>query len=411
MTGHAVLLLRRALDAAIAAARPERWLAAELEGLVRPRGRTGVLALGKAAVPMARVVAEKLRGSWDGLAVTVAGESAPVPGFTVLEGAHPIPDARSLAAGEAALAFAAGTGPDDRLLVLISGGASAMACAPITGVTLETKAALTRVLLASGATIGEINTVRRAVSRLKGGGLARAARGTVLTLAVSDVPDDALHDIGSGPAVASPTGADEALDVLRRHAPALVRDLATPMRVHGANLGPAPVATAQVAFRPGDALAAVAALLQAEGWPADNRGQVAGEARDVAASHAGLVGGGRQAILSGGELSVSLGEGPRGRGGRNQEYLLALAIALAGREDVWALAADTDGQDGSEPVAGAWIDPALLTCLDVVEARADLARHDAFGFFQRHGRVIETGPTGVNVGDLRLILVDPQALA
>ena len=410
MTGHTALL-RRAFDTAVESARPERWLSPQLVGLVPPRGRTRVLALGKAAVSMARVVTEKLRGSWEGLAVAVAGEGAPVPGFTVMEGAHPIPDGRSLAAGEAALAFAAATGPDDRLLVLVSGGASAVACAPIDGVTLEAKAALTRALLASGASIGEINTVRRAVSRLKGGGLARVARGPVLTLAVSDVPDDALHDIGSGPAVASPTGVDEALEVLGRHAPGFPGDLEAPMRAHAASLGPAPVAAARVVFRPADALAAVAALLQAEGWPTDNLGPVAGEARAVADVHAAVVGGARRAILSGGELSVSLGEGPRGRGGRNQEYLLAFAVALAGRADVWALAADTDGQDGSEPVAGAWIDPALLTGLDVVEARADLARHDAFGFFQRHGRVIEIGPTGVNVGDLRLILVDPQALA
>ena len=222
----------------MAAAQPERWLADDLDRVAAPQGVLRVLAIGKAAGSMARVAAARLIARFDGLAIVPPDEQEPIPGFRVIAGSHPVPDAASVAAGEAALAFASETRPEDRLIVLVSGGASAMACAPIDGVALATKAALTRVLLASGADIAEINTVRRALSRLKGGGLARASRGSVLTLAMSDVPDDALYDIGSGPAVASPTDVEDALAVLRRRAATFRSALEAPLRAHAARLGP-----------------------------------------------------------------------------------------------------------------------------------------------------------------------------
>ena len=405
-------LPRRTFDAAVAAADPDRWLKPAIAALERPAGRVKVLSLGKAAIPMARTFAGAFDGRWAGLAVAPSGEGAPVEGFRVLEGAHPVPDERSLAAGEAALAFAAGGGPEDLLLVLISGGASAVACAPIAGVPLHRKVETTRRLLASGASIAEINTVRRACSRLKGGGLLRATQaGRVLTIAMSDVPGDGLADIGSGPAVPNPTNAQDAIAVLRSRAPDLAAPLAQAMRIHAAKS--AAVRTpwrAEVGFRIGDAAEAAFAHLRGRGVEAHLLGAIAGDAAQTASVHAGRLAAG-QSLVSGGELSVPVPDGASGRGGRNQHYLLALAIGLAGRGDVWALAADTDGKDGSSDAAGAWVDPALLGELDVEEAHAALAAFDAHGFFERHGRLLRTGPTGVNVGDLRLALVDPPVRA
>lgn len=402
-------LLHDAFQACVDAARPQRWLPPALEALEPPAGRVVVLALGKAAPAMAEAFAGAWDGPYAGLVVAPRGEGRPVPGFTVLEGAHPVPDATSLRAGQAALAFATGAGPADLLLVLVSGGASAMACAPVAGVSLDRKAEATRRLLASGADISEINAVRRAASRLKGGGLARASRAArVVTLAMSDVPGDVTSDIGSGPAVASPTTAADAVEVLRRYAPDLAERMEGPMRGHEQVAGPIRAEIqASVAFHMEDALDAAESLLRAHGWPVDRLGVLRGEARATGAEHARLCAApSRNAILSGGELTVDLAAAP-GRGGRNQQYLLSLAQALAGRTHVWALAADTDGRDGSAPAAGAWIDPAMLGALDAAEAARALDACDAHEVFRRHDRLVETGATGVNVGDFRLILVGP----
>lgn len=399
-------LLRSVFEAAVAAADPRLWLTPEIRALRTPEGAVRALALGKAAVSMAEAFAAAYEGAWSGLAVAPAGGGRPVTGFTVVEAAHPVPDSRSLAAGEAVLAFAKAAGPDDILLVLISGGASALACAPIPGVSLAAKAEATRRLLASGAAIGEINAVRRALSRLKGGGLARATgAGRVLTLAMSDVPGDGLADIGSGPATPSPTGPAEALAVLRRHAPDLAEGLAGPIEAWAAGAGPV---RARIEGRVGLALDGVvrasAAALAIQGWPVDQLGALTGDVAGAVDRHLRRLASGRRcAVVSGGELTVAVGDAA-GRGGRNQHFLLSLAVELAGRRDVWALAADTDGKDGSSNAAGAWVDPALLSVLDVAEAKAALAAFDAHGFFARHGRLIQTGPTGVNVGDLRVML-------
>lgn len=404
-------LLFDALLAAVDAARAERWLPPALAAVERPRGLTRALAVGKAAAEAAAVFAACWGAPHQGLMIAREDAEA-APGFAVMTGAHPVPDARSLAAGEAALAFAAEAGPDDLLLVLVSGGASAMMSAPVAGLDLATKAALTRALLASGAPISELNAVRRACSRVKGGGLLRATgAGRVVTLAVSDVPGDVLADIGSGPAVPNATGVEDALNVVRRRAPEFLARLRSllaappPASRH-------PQVEARVVFRPADTLEAAAAVLRAKGVPVETLGaDLSGEARRIGERHAGLAAAGApRALLSGGELEVALPAGaPHGRGGRNQEYLLGLAAALAGRADVWALAADTDGRDGTAPTAGAWLDPGLLAGLDVGPARDALAEHDAHGFFAARGRVLETGPTGVNVGDFRVLLVDPVA--
>lgn len=400
-------LLRQAFDAAVEAARPQAWLAEPLRELGSSPGGLYVVALGKAAVPMAEVVARATTGGWKGLAVTPAGTARPVDGFTVLEASHPVPDGASLAAGEAALALAGQAGPQDTLLVLVSGGASALACAPIPGVTLAAKAEVTRRLLASDAAIGEINAVRRALSRLKGGGLARATgAGRVVTLAMSDVPGDGLADIGSGPGVPSPTGAAEAVAVLERFAPDLAAALTAPIADWSASLPPIRTRTeGRAAFPLDGGVRAAESTLALRGWPVEQLGVLTGDVPGAVERHRRRLGQGRRALVSGGELVVSVPREAPGRGGRNLHYLLTLAVELAGRTDVWALAADTDGIDGSSDAAGGWIDPELLRDLDVDAARTALAAFDAHGFLDQKRRLIRIGATGVNVGDLRVLLV------
>lgn len=410
---HKVQLLRRAFDAAVTAASPGVWLADPIQGLrlpIRnPASGVQVIALGKGSIAMVEAIPAFVPFGWRGLVVTPHGTARPVDRCEVLEAGHPVPDTASLAAGEAALARAAEATPDDILLLLLSGGASALACAPIPGVSLAAKAEVSRQLLGSGASIGELNTVRRALSRLKGGGLARATRASrVVTLAMSDVPGDVLADIGSGPGVPSPTGVEEALAVLHRFAPELVDELRPPMQAWAASQASITTPTeARVGFPIDGGVRAAASALAQRGWAVERTGVLTGGIAVAVQAALTHLAGGRRAVVSGGELSLAVPGGASGRGGRNQHYLLSLAVALAGRTDVWALAADTDGIDGSSDAAGAWIDPALLGALDRAEAAAALAAYDAHGFFERHGRLIRTGPTGVNVGDLRIALVQP----
>lgn len=397
------LQLSDAFGYALDAAEPARWLApalakAGIDGPVR------VLALGKSAVAMAEAFVALGGRPTAGLAVTVAGTGRAVDGFEILESAHPVPDERSLRAGEAVLAFAAATAADETLLVLVSGGTSALVCAPIAGVSLEEKAALTRSLLASGAAIGDINRVRRALSRVKGGGLLRATgRARVVTIAQSDVPGDRLDQIGSGPSVEAVADPEAAIALLHRCAPAQETALAGPIREQARRASPIQARwTAMVGFGIEDGARAAARFL----GDARNLGVFETDAAVAASAHREAIeAGGAGVYVSCGELSVAVPALATGRGGRNQHFLLNLAVELAGRSDVWALAADTDGVDGSSDAAGATLDPDLLATLDVGEARAALANFDAHGFFARHGRLIETGPTGVNVGDLRMVLV------
>jgi hydroxypyruvate reductase len=357
-----------------------------------------------------------------GLAVTRHGYARPTRLVRMVEAGHPVPDEAGLVAARDTLALADMATADDLVLVLLSGGASANWIAPAPGLSLAEKQAVTRSLLACGASIGEINTVRKHLSRLKGGRLAaRAFPATTLTLAISDVPGDDPAVIGSGPTTADPSTLADARAIIARYRldlpRAAVRALDDP-----ANETPKPGADAvsaasfQLIARPADALAAAEAAIRAAGYePVLLGDRLEGEARDVAAAHAALARdlqrqGRRAVLISGGELTVTLAG--KGCGGPNQEYALALAVALAGAPGIAALAADTDGTDGgrgrADDPAGAIIDPATLSRARELglDPAAFLADNDSTGFFERLGDLVQPGPTYTNVNDFRAILID-----
>ncbi|MFP3921293.1 MAG: glycerate kinase [Dichotomicrobium sp.] len=413
-------------EAAVARALPARCL----PGLFpdRPAGRLVVIACGKAGASMARVAEQHYAGAiaegrYEALAVTRHGYGVALEHTQLIEAGHPVPDEGSLKGAEAALELADGAGTDDLVLVLLSGGASAVCAAPVAGLTLQGKQDLTRALLRSGATIGEINCVRKHLSRFKGGRLAAAAApARIVTLAISDVSGDAPDAIGSGPTAPDPTTLADARAVLARYgiapSPAVDAALNDP-----ANETPKP---GDSAFAKSDyVLAATAAQsLEAAAQKAQDLGyrpvilgdRLEGEARDLAAAHARQArdvqtSGGRTALLSGGEVTVTLrGDG---HGGPNQEYALALALALDGAPGIQALAADTDGSDGG---TGAFDDPAgaiidWTTLKRAREANLDpatfLQNNDSQMFFSDLGDLLVTGPTHTNVNDFRAILIDP----
>jgi len=412
---------------AVAAAHPATFLPPLLPA--PPQGRIVLLAAGKAAGSMAEV-AERVyldeRGlapeRLTGVAVARHGYGRPTRAVEMVEAGHPIPDAAGLAAAERALTFADAAGSDDLVLVLMSGGASANWIAPAAGISFADKQAVTRALLKCGAHIGEINTVRKHLSRIKGGRLARHAfPAKVVTIAVSDVPGDDPAVIGSGPTVPDPSTLLQARAIVAKYG-LVVPDAVTRALADAANETPKPGdavfarTSVTLAARPADALRAAEAAAKAAGFEVVSLGdRVEGEAREVAAAHAQLArelqaAGRRAVILSGGELTVTIRG--QGRGGPNQEYALALAIALAGVPGVTALAADTDGTDGG---AGAATDPAGAVIDGHTAARAKnggldpaafLADNDSTGFFKRAGGLLETGPTYTNVNDFRAIVVD-----
>ena len=360
-----------------------------------PTGRTIVLALGKGAVPMARAVEERWRGPLSGLAVTHHAAAAPLNRIEVLAASHPVPDRTSVIAAERLLRLASQAGPEDLVLVLLSGGASALACLPSEGLSLEAKRKLTSDLLRSGADIHEINCVRRHLSRIKGGRLALAAApARLLTLAISDVFQDRPEDIGSGPTVADPTLVEEAKAVLRDCG------IEPPEDGWSESAKSVPGEYCIIA-RGRDALEAAGAAAERLGYRA-RLVECVGEARDVGREHGRLA---RdmapgEALISGGELTVTVrGDG---KGGPNQEYALAAALATAGDGHVAGLAADTDGIDGHGEAAGAFFDG--RTAASRRKAEAALAANDSGGFFDRNGGLFVTGPTGTNVNDLRIIL-------
>ena len=429
MQSHAArALLRRLFDAAVAATHPDRCLPPALPP-APPRGRIIVLAAGKAAGSMAeaaerhyldrlKLVPERIGG----IAVTRHGYGRPLRRIEMIEAGHPVPDETGLAAAARTLALAEAAGGDDLVLVLMSGGASANWAAPADGISFEDKRALTRALLASGATIGEINTVRKHLSRIKGGRLAvRAAPARVVALAISDVPGDDPSVIGSGPTVPDVTTLADARAVLARRnieVPAAVATALNDPRNESPKPGDPAFAASElkIVARPADGLEAAAAAARAAGIePLLLGADIEGEAREVATDHARralvLARAGRRAVLlSGGELTVTI-KG-RGRGGPNQEYALALAMALRGAEGISALAADTDGTDGgagkTDDPAGAFADPTTLTrahALGLDPARF-LADNDSGAFFERLGDLLRTGPTRTNVNDFRAVLVD-----
>jgi hydroxypyruvate reductase len=418
MIADAPGLLRAAFDAAVAAADP----APALRDWPLPdvRGRIAMIALGKGAARMAIAMQPRLRPGDEMLIVT--GHDQPLgdaTGLPVVRAGHPLPDSGSLAAADQALALAKGLGEADLLLLLISGGASAMMWRPPAGVGLDGIVALNRILLHSGLPIGAMNCVRRHLCGVKGGRLAAAAwPAACWTLAASDVAGDALGDIGSGPGIGDATTLGEAAALVRDRAlpAAIARALADP-----ANESPFPedprLARAQSAVitSPAKALAAAEAVLAAAGCHIVSLGaEVAGEAAEVGAAHAArlraLAEDSRPvALLSGGETTVTLSRND-GRGGRNKAYLLAAMRNLAGFAPGWGLAADTDGIDGSEDDAGAWFGPDSLA--KIAAAGADAAALEtvqrSYDAFALAGTLIRTGATGVNANDLRILLAMPE---
>jgi hydroxypyruvate reductase len=412
--------LARLFDAAVAAAEPRAALAGHLPG--RPAGRTVVIGAGKGAAQMAAAFEALWDGPLGGVVVTRYGYAAPCDRIRVLEAAHPVPDAAGLAATDALTAAVSGLGPDDLVVALICGGGSALLPAPPAGLTLADEAALNAALLASGAPISAMNAIRKQVSRVKGGRLAALAHpARVVSLVVSDVPGDDPAQVASGPTVpdASDRAAARALVAAHR--------IALPERV-AAFLDDAPedaphpdepafardavrvIASARLS------LEAAAAVAEAEGVPAAILSdRMEGEAREVGRVQAAIA---REiaergrplappvVLLSGGETTVTLGQGG-GRGGRNTEFLLSFALAAEGVGGLAALAADTDGIDGSEDNAGAFADGASAARLRAAghDPAAALAAHDAWGAFDALGDLFVPGPTGTNVNDFRAILI------
>lgn len=379
--------------AGVAACLPERVVPAHLPE--PPAGRTWLLALGKAAVPMAQAVEMRWRGPLEGLAVAPHGSPGRLERIELVTAAHPVPDEASVAAAERLLGLARSAGPDDLVLVLLSGGASALACLPGDGLPLTAKRDVTARLLRCGAAIGEINCVRRHLSRFKGGRLGLAAApARLVTLAISDVVGDAPEDIGSGPTAADATTTGEAKRILARHG------IADP----GAGWSETAKAVGgeyRIVARGRDALEAAAEQAKALGY-APHVLECEGEARQVGREHAKLAlrSPAGTAIISGGELTVAVAGS--GTGGPNQEYALAAALRLAGRGGIFGLAADTDGMDGNSEAAGAFFGGG-----DESGAEAALEANDSGRFFRDRGALFVTGPTGTNVSDLRIILVAP----
>jgi hydroxypyruvate reductase len=419
-------LLESLFRTAVGVAQPSHCLPPNLPKPPQ-HGRLVLLAAGKAAGAMTEVaerhyLAQIAPDRLSGVAVTRYGYGRPTRQIPVIEAGHPVPDEAGLSGAERALALADAAGEHDLVLVLLSGGASANWIAPATGISLAEKQATTRAILRSGAHIGEFNCIRKHLSRIKGGRLAqRAHPATVTTLSISDVPGDDPAVIGSGPTVPDPTTLQDARDIVRRFGLELPAAVSRAL-ADAANETPKPgdkifAKTAyRIVARPADSLRAAQTLAAEAGYECLMLGdRLQGEAREVAAEHAGLARklraeGRRAAILSGGELTVTLRG--NGRGGPNQEYALALAIHLAGESGISALAADTDGTDGGrgrpDDPAGAFVDPTTLRRAKAVglDPAAFLADNNSTGFFNGIGDLFTPGPTFTNVTDFRAIVVE-----
>ena len=413
-------LLHRLFDAALQAADPYELIAPHLPP--PPKGRTLVLGAGKAAARMAEAVERHWPGQLEGLVVTRYGHGAPTRRIEVVEAGHPLPDEAGEAAARRMLQLAQALGPDDLAICLVSGGGSALLSLPAPGIGFEEKRAINKVLLRSGAPIGEMNRVRRHLSAIKGGRLALACHpARVVTLVVSDVPGDDPAVVASGPTVPDGSSGADALAILDQYgiaASSAVRTLlADPLLAAPRPDDPRLAGNAvHVIVTAQQSLDAAAEVARAAGYtPLILSASLEGEAREVAMVHAAIarqvVQHGQPArapcvILSGGETSVTLRG--QGRGGRNAEFLLALALALDGLSGVHALAADTDGIDGSEDNAGAWLAPDTLAAALALglDARARLLDNDGYGFFAAVKQLIVTGPTRTNVNDFRAIVID-----
>ncbi|QYZ70491.1 glycerate kinase type-2 family protein [Neotabrizicola shimadae] len=410
-------LLRALFDKAVEVADPMRSLARHLPP--RPSGRVVVVGAGKASARMAEAV-EAEWGPCEGLVITRYGYGRPTKGIEIVEAAHPVPDAAGLAATARMLELLQGLGEGDFVLALISGGASALLVAPAEGVSLAEKQAVNAGLLASGAPISQMNTVRKHLSRVKGGQLAAAAfPARVLALLISDVPGDDPAFIGSGPTVGDTSTAAEARAILQRWSvpvpPSVLAALDRPTGV----IAPGDERLARVENRlyaaPSQSLAAAAEMARGMGLDVRLLGDaLEGEAREVAAAQAKQarairaamrIGDAPVLLLSGGELTVTRrGDGV---GGPNAEFCLALALALDGAAGIHAIACDTDGVDGAADVAGAIIGPETLVRAQALgmSPTESLARNDAHGFFGALGDQVVTGPTLTNVNDFRAVLI------
>jgi glycerate 2-kinase len=412
--------LRAIFDGAVAAADPRRMLAAHLPA--KPRGRCVVVGGGKSAALMAAA----LEAAWpdvalEGTVVTRYGHAVPTKRIEVIEAAHPVPDANSERGARRLLERVRGLGPDDLVLALISGGGSALLTLPAPGLTLADKQTVNRALLASGATIGEMNAVRKHLSAIKGGRLAAAAApAPVVTLAISDVPGDDPAVIASGPTVPDPTTFAEARAVLARHGITPPQPVAAHLAA-GMQETPKPgslphasfrlIATPMMALARGAEIAhdlGLAPLILGDALEGEAREAgtlMAGIARSVSAHAAPLPA--PAVLLSGGETTVTIGAGPAGRGGRNTEFLLGLAVALQEASQIWAIAGDTDGIDGTEDAAGAIVSPDTLRRArgQGIDPRAVLDAHDSYTLFDVLGDLVRTGPTLTNVNDVRAVLI------
>ncbi len=421
MTEHPRALLRRLFDAAVASAQPARCVPPHLPE--PPVGRLIVIGAGKASAAMARAVEDHWRGELTGLVVTRYGHAVPCQHVEIVEAAHPVPNAAGMDAARRLLALVERLSADDLVLCLISGGGSALLPLPLEGLTLADEQAVNRALLRSGASIREVNCVRRHLSAIKGGRLGAACHpARVLNLLISDVPGDDPVDIASGPTVADPTTCADALVIIRRYGidvPEGVLDVLRSGR--GESVKPGDPRLAGVETRliatPQLALEAAARVVREVGLAAHILGDaIEGEAREVGKVIAGIA---RQVarrgepfappsvLLSGGETTVTVRGS--GRGGRNVEFLLAMGLALDGHPGIHALAADTDGVDGQEEIAGAYLAPDSLArawALGIHPADS-LANNDGHSFFAALGDAVVTGPTLTNVNDFRAVLILP----
>lgn len=412
-------LLRRMFDSAVAAADPARTIPCNLPA--SPRGRTVVVGAGKASAAMARAFEQSWTGELSGLVVTRYGHGVPCRRIEVVEASHPVPDAAGEKAARRILEAVQGLGPDDLVVALISGGGSVLLAAPAEGLTLADKQAVNRALLASGASIDEVNCVRKHISAIKGGRLAAAAHpARLVTLVISDVPGDDPAVIASGPTVADPTTFADALRILAKYGISKPRVVLEQLKASHeetpkpgdprlANTGARIIATPQASL-----LAAAEVAMRCNILPVILGDAIEGEAREVARAMAGIA---QQVVryqqpvpapcvlLSGGETTVTVRG--RGRGGRNVEFQLSLALALRGMPNIWGIAADTDGVDGAEEIAGAIVAPSTLQRAAALGMRPAemLANNDGHSFFEALKDQVITGPTLTNVNDFRAILI------
>lgn len=402
--------------AAVAAAQPSKVIAQHLPA--KPKGRVIVVGAGKASAAMAAAFEKAWRGKVEGLVVTRYGYSVPTKHIEVVEAAHPVPDVAGQTAASRMLQLVQGLTKDDLVIALMSGGGSSLLSLPALGLTLEEKQEVNAALLKSGAPIAEMNVVRKHLSTIKGGRLAQAAfPARVVSLIISDVPGDDISAVASGPTVVDPSTFAQARAIVAKYG----LDLPAAVQGHLAQAideTPKHLSNAKAILiaSPQRSLLAAAEVARKAGYhPLILGDSLEGEARDVGIVHAGIALQVKRfgqparrpcAILSGGETTVTMRG--QGIGGRNVEFLLSLAVKLQGANDIFAMAADTDGVDGGAEVAGAFIDPDTLSRARAlgIDPVMELANNNAHGFFAKLGDQLICGPTFTNVNDLRVILID-----